>query len=118
MNLVIKNLGSNIVTPEHRTSATNIIFTWKMINHHDYGKCSKISKNQKRKNILNFFLSSPVKQREVTNFAKGDNLIAPLQNWLLPSQEFCNFPFKINILLYKFLEDLLNTRQSMAKRTI
>ena len=35
-------------------------------------------KHQKRKSTLDLFLSLPVKQREVINFAKGGNLIASL----------------------------------------
>ena len=42
------------------------------------GKCSKILKIKKERTPLIYFLSSPLKQREVTNFAKGDNLIASL----------------------------------------
>ena len=40
----------------------------------------------KKKKHPKFICSSPLKQREVTNFH--------LQNWLLPSQNFWYFPFR------------------------
>ena len=38
-----------------------------------YSKCSKILNTKKERTPLIYFLSSPLKQREVTNFAKGGN---------------------------------------------
>ena len=53
--------------------------------------------HQKRKNTLNL-LSSPVKQKEVTNFAKWGNL--PFAKLVTSLTYF----LEIKILLYKFLE--------------
>ena len=45
-----------------------------------------------------YFLSSPVKQKEVTSFAKGDNLIASLSKIdYFPHIIFCIFFFNIKI---------------------
>ena len=69
------------------------------------GKCSKIlnTKNEKTPQIN--FLSSPVKQKEVTNFAKGGNLIASLcKIGYFSHRFFVIFLFEIKVLLYKFLE--------------
>ena len=52
------------------------------------------------------FLSSPFKQREVTNFAKGGNLIASLCKIAFPHRMFGIFLFEIKILLFEFLEHL------------
>ena len=63
--------------------------------------------HQKRKNILNLFLSSPFKKREVTNFAKGGNLIASLcKIGYFPHRMIDIFLFEIKILLFEFLEHL------------
>ena len=65
-----------------------------------YSKCSKISNTKKERTPCIYFLSSPVKQREVTNFAKWGNLIASLC-------KIGYFPLvEIKILLYTFLEYL------------
>ena len=54
-----------------------------------------------------YFLSSPLKQREVTNFAKGGNLIACLcKIGYFPHRSFGIFLFEIIILLDKLLEQL------------
>ena len=45
---------------------------------HDHGKGSKISNTKKERTPLIYSCSSPLKQREVTNFAKGGNLLASL----------------------------------------
>ena len=77
-----------------------------------YGKCSKISNTKKEKTPWIYFLSSPLKQREVTNFAKGGNLIASLcKIGYFPHIIFGIFLFEIKILLYKFLEILPYTNQ-------
>ena len=48
-----------------------------------------------------------MKQREVTNFAKGGNLIASLcKIGYFPHRMFGKFLFEIKILLYKLLEQL------------
>ena len=53
-------------------------------------------------NILKF--RTPGKQREVTNFAKGGNLIASLAKLVTFLRIFGIFLVEINILLQKFLE--------------
>ena len=54
-----------------------------------------------------YFLSSLLKQREVTNFANGGNLTPALcKTGYFPHRIFGIFLFKIKILLYKFLENL------------
>ena len=72
-----------------------------------YGKYSKISNTKKERTPWIYFLSSQLKHREVTNFAKGGNLIASLcKIGYFPYGIFGIFLFKIKILLYKFLEHL------------
>ena len=72
-----------------------------------YGKCSKISNINKERIPKIYFLSSPLKQREVTNFAKGGNLIASLcKIGYFPHRMFGIFLFEIKILLFEFLEHL------------
>ena len=66
----------------------------------DYRKCSKISNTKKERTPWIYFLSSPVKQREVTNFAKGGKI------GYFPHRSFGIFLFEIKILLYEFLEHL------------
>ena len=73
-----------------------------------YGKCSKLSNTKKERTPSVYFLSSPLKQREVTNFAKGGSLIAALcKIGYFPHRIFGIFLFEIKILLYEFLEHLL-----------
>ena len=59
--------------------------------------------------IMNFKFWPPLKQREVTNFAKGDNSIASLCKIMVTSLTECLvFSFsKFKVLLYKFLKYLL-----------
>ena len=72
-----------------------------------YSKCSKISNTKKERTPKVCFLSSPIKQREVTDFAKGGNLIASLcKIGYVPQRIFGILIFKINILLYEYLEHL------------
>ena len=56
-----------------------------------YGKCSKIS-NIKKEGTP-YFLSSPFKKSEVTNFAKGGNLIAPFAKLVTSLTECLVFSF-------------------------
>ena len=68
-----------------------------------HGKCSKISNIKKERTPSIYFLSSPFKQREVTNFAKGGNLIASLcKIGYFPHRMFGIFLFEIKILLFDF----------------
>ena len=60
---------------EHKTLLARLA---RFQNFLSYGKCSKISNTKKERKTLINFLCSSVKQREVTNFAKGGNLIASL----------------------------------------
>ena len=55
-------------------------------------------KKKKKKKTQIYFPSSPVKQREVTNFAKGGKTCC------FPHRTFNIFPFEIKILLYDTLE--------------
>ena len=72
-----------------------------------YGKCFKILNIKKERTPSIHFLFSPFKQREVTNFAKGGNLIASLcKIGNFPHRMFGIFLFEVKILLFKFLEHL------------
>ena len=67
---------------------------------------SQISNTKKERTPLIYFLFSPVKQWEVTNFAKGGNFYCPplCKIGYFPHRIFGIFFFEIKILLYKFLE--------------
>ena len=73
----------------------------------NYGKCSKIPNTKKERTPEIYFLSTAVKQREVTSFAKGDNLILPPFAKLVTFlTEFLGiFLFEIKIVLYEFLKN-------------
>ena len=78
----------------------------RMVNQNiEYGKCSKISNTKKKENTLNLFSLLTREANEVTNFAKGGNLIVSLcKIGYFPHRIFDILLFEIKILLYKFLE--------------
>ena len=84
------------------------------VSKHNAVNVQKFRPSEKERTPSIYFLSSPFKQREVTNFAKGGNLIASFcKNGYFPHRMFGIFLIEIKILLFEFLEQLPNFQKAL-----